>query len=234
MYHSITIGDKNTWGDWHLIPATRPLFNPPSVKTNMVDIPGGDGSLDLTTVLAGRPTYNNRTGSFTFYVANGYQDWAELYSDIMTYLQGQKFKAILEDDPDYYYEGRFWVNNWKSDKDWSTITMNYEVGPFKKSIVAEGDDWLWDTFNFETDMIQSFENLPVNGSLSITIEGDEISFPPTIITSAPNMTVTFGDVTYSLNRGVNYIVDLVLHAGDNTLIFSGVGTVTIKYERGRL
>ena len=28
MYHSITIGDKNTWDDWHLIPATRPLFHP--------------------------------------------------------------------------------------------------------------------------------------------------------------------------------------------------------------
>ncbi len=43
MYHSITIGNKNTWDDWHLIPATRPLFNPPTVKTNMVNIPGGDG-----------------------------------------------------------------------------------------------------------------------------------------------------------------------------------------------
>ena len=48
MYHSITIGDKNTWDDWHLIPATRPLFNPPTVKENMVNIPGGDGVLDLT------------------------------------------------------------------------------------------------------------------------------------------------------------------------------------------
>lgn len=60
MYHSITIGDKNTWDDWHLIPATRPLFNPPTVKENMVNIPGGDGVLDLTASLAGRPTYNNQ------------------------------------------------------------------------------------------------------------------------------------------------------------------------------
>ena len=57
MYHSITIGDKNTWDDWHLIPTTRPLFAPPGVKKNIVSIPGGDGSLDLTEALTGRPTY---------------------------------------------------------------------------------------------------------------------------------------------------------------------------------
>lgn len=117
MYHSITIGDKNTWDDWHLIPTSRPLFNPPTVKSNLVEIPGGDGTLDLTTALTGRPTYNNRTGSWTFIVQNGFKDWSALYSEIMVYLHGQKFKAILEDDPAYYYEGRFSVNQWKSDKD---------------------------------------------------------------------------------------------------------------------
>ena len=79
MYHSITIGDKNTWDDWHLIPATRPLFNPPLVKFNLQDVPGGDGMINLTKALAGRPTYGNRTGSWTFYVENGFKDWTALY-----------------------------------------------------------------------------------------------------------------------------------------------------------
>ena len=110
MYHSITIGEKNTWDDWHLIPSSRPLFNPPPVKTNYIEIPGGDGIIDLTTALTGRPVYGNRTGSWDFYVENGWMDWHVLYSEIMVYLHGQKFQAILEDDPDYYYEGRFDVN----------------------------------------------------------------------------------------------------------------------------
>ena len=63
MYHSITLGTKNTWDDWHLIPTSRPVVNPPSVKTNMIEIPGGDGVLDLTTALAGRVLYKNRTGA---------------------------------------------------------------------------------------------------------------------------------------------------------------------------
>lgn len=234
MYHSITLGDKNTWDDWHLIPKSRLLFNPPSVKTNYIEIPGGDGSLDLTTALAGRPVYKNRTGSWEFYVENGFKDWAVLYSEIMTYLHGKKLKAILEDDPDYYYEGRFAVNAWKSDPNWSIITIDYEVAPYKKSVVAVGDDWLWDTFNFETDMIRSYENLPVNGVLCVSIDGDEVSFSPTIIASASGMTVTFNGVVYSLNKGINYLAELVLLEGDNVLLFGGNGTITVKYERGKL
>ena len=234
MYHSITLGDKNTWDDWHLIPKSRPLFNPPSVKTNYIEIPGGDGSLDLTTALAGRPVYKNRTGSWEFYVENGFKDWAVLYSEIMTYLHGKKLKAILEDDPDYYYEGRFAVNAWKSDPNWSIITIDYEVAPYKRSLVAAGNDWLWDTFNFETDVIRSYENLPVSGSLTVVVVGDSMPVPPTIVASTAGMTVIYNGDTYNLNKGSNYISELTIQEGENTFIFGGTGTITILYERGRL
>lgn len=234
MYHSITIGDKNTWDDWHLIPATRPLFNPPTVKENMVNIPGGDGVLDLTASLAGRPTYNNRTGSWTFYVQNGFKDWSVLYSEIMVYLHGQTFKAILEDDPAYFYEGRFSVNQWKSDKDYSQIVINYNVGPYKKEINNTGSDWLWDPFNFETGTIRNYKNLSVLTSLTVVVEGDMMDSVPVIIASASGMQVTYEGKTYSLSKGANTIPQIVLHSGENTLIFAGQGTITIENTGGRL
>ena len=104
-YHSITIGEKNTWDDWHLVPTSRPKFNMPNVKTNYVDIPGGDGVIDLTTTLTGRPVYGNRQGSFEFLVMNDYGDWYERYSDIAMYLHGKEYRVVLDDDPDWYYEG---------------------------------------------------------------------------------------------------------------------------------
>lgn len=234
MYHSITIGDKNTWDDWHLIPATRPLFNPPTVKENMVNIPGGDGVLDLTASLAGRPTYNNRTGSWTFYVQNGFKDWSVLYSEIMVYLHGQTFKAILEDDPAYFYEGWFSVNQWKSDKDYSQIVINYNVGPYKKEINNTGSDWLWDSFNFETGIIRNYKNLSVLTSLTVVVEGDMMDSVPVIIASASGMQVTYEGKTYSLSKGANTIPQIVLHSGENTLIFAGQGTITIENTGGRL
>ncbi|MEG2718976.1 MAG: hypothetical protein RSA55_05520, partial [Clostridia bacterium] len=61
--------------------------------TNLIEIPGGDGALDLTTALAGRPLYKNRTGSIEFFVENDFRDWAVLYSEIMVYLHGQKMRT---------------------------------------------------------------------------------------------------------------------------------------------
>ncbi len=234
MYHSVTIGDKNTWDDWHLISTSRILFNPPSVKTSYVDLPGGDGTLDLTEVLAGRPTYNNRTGSWTFYVMNGYQEWYELYSDIMQYLQGKEFDAVLEDDPAFTYHGRFQVDAWRSDPTWSKIVISYNVGPYKKDVAGYGDNWLWDPFNFERDIIKSYKNLVVDGTLSMVYVNETMITIPTFITTADDMTVTFKENTYTLSLGSNTFKDLRFDSGENPLVFNGHGKVTIENIGGKL
>lgn len=234
MYHSVTIGTKNTWDDWHLIPASRPLFNPPSVKTNYIEIPGGDGVLDLSTALTGRPTYGNRIGSWDFFIQNGYKSWTALYSEIMSYLHGQSFQAILEDDPAYYYEGRFNVNQWRSDKDCSRIVIDYNVGPYKRDVVGTGTRWLWDPFNFETGVIKSYKNLIVSGSLSIDVIGDMMPVTPIIISTANGMKVTFEGRTYILSCGTNNMKTMVIHSGVNQMVFTGNGKVTIQIMGGRL
>jgi len=135
MYHSITFGSKNTWDDWHIVPSSRPVFDPPKVKTKTMDIQGKNGSLDLSEALTGYPVFNNREGSFEFIVLNDYNKWNELYSAISDYLHGRVMRAVLEDDPEYYYEGRFSVNKWKSDKNYSTISIDYSVFPYKRKLL---------------------------------------------------------------------------------------------------
>lgn len=233
MYHSITYGDKNTWDDWHLIPASRPLFNPPSVKTNYVDIPGANGSIDLTESLTGHPVFSNRTGSHNFIVMNGYWDWTTAYSTIMEYLHGKRMRAVLEDDPAFYYEGRFSVSAWNSGKSYSTISINYDVSPFKKSIISTKDEWLWDTFNFETGIIQSFIDVEVVGFQDIVLIGSIDYESPTIIASS-EMTLQFDGKTYNILSGEHKYFDVVLKPGENVLKFIGNGTVTIDYRRGGL
>lgn len=138
MYHSITFGDKNTWKDWHLIPSSRPVINPPNKKKKIIDIPGADGSLDLSDVVSGGPVYENRNGQIEFIVENDFRKWNELYSEIMNYLHGKKMNMILEDDPDYYYQGVFYVINWESGSHFSTITIEYDVKPYKYKIDGSG------------------------------------------------------------------------------------------------
>ena len=242
-FHSITIGEKNTWDDWHLVPSSRPLVNPPTVKTHYVNLPGADGSIDLTEVLSGKPVYTSRQGSWDFLVINSgqvvynsnYGVWQERYTEVMSYLHGQKFKVILDDDPGYYYSGRLSVDQWKPGDHNSTITIKYIFEPYKKTINDMADDWLWDPFNFETGVIRTYKNLSINGTTAIDyIITTSIAESPIITTNNKDMYVSFNGVTYPLERGENVINAIQLTEGTNRLIFTGNGLVTINVTGGLL
>ena len=128
--------EVNTWYDWHIVPTKRPVFNPPPVKEHIIDIPGKDGVLDFTESLTGYPMFSCREGSFEFVVMNGYQEWYELYAKIGEFLHGNKLKAILEDEPDKFYEGRFQIGEWRSEKDYARITIKYKVDPLKWTMLT--------------------------------------------------------------------------------------------------
>ena len=253
MYHSITFGDVNTWDDWRLVPSSRPVFNPPEQKTKTLDIPGGDGVIDLSTALSGYPVYKNRTGSIEFYVMNDFKPWHMAYSDIMDYLHGQTMRAILEDDPEYFYEGRFNVNAWKSEKDWSRIVIDYSVGPYKWSTLSSIDDWLWDPFNFQNGVIRTkfFKNIAVTTSkktlrLAAELFGRAPVCPKFIVTSSAKRGVhvrfinsTLGiDETKLLSDGTEQIPEFTffgdLGATLQLWCDSGTGTVSIDFRQGRL
>ena len=135
---------KNTWENWGLIADSRPTLSAPSPKTNIFDdVKMINGDIDLTYSIVPYPLYSNREGSFTFIynpifqsLYDKEQNWVDLYSEIMRFIHGRNLQMILEDDDDYYYEGRFHVEDWTSNNDGSgsTITIGYSVYPYKKSI----------------------------------------------------------------------------------------------------
>lgn len=243
VFHSINIGDRNTWDDWHLVPTSRPLVNPPGVKTHYVTVPGRDGELDLTEALAGRAVFQDRTGEWEFYVINSgqleynsnYDEWYNRYTTIMQYVQGQDFKIVLDDDPAYFYKGRISVGQWSSDAGNSRITLKYILGPYKQDLYAYEDRWLWDPFNFETGVIRSYKNLPVNGRTTITyILNVTTASHPVMTCSAAGMTVIYQGTSYTLKRGRNEMNAITLQEGENVFTFTGNGRVTIQAIGGLL
>lgn len=261
MYHSITFGDKNTWDDWCLIPNGRPIFSPPEQKTNYLDIPGGNGSLDMSEALTHYPVYNNRTGSFTFIIMNkGATHYPEcnpaklddIYSRIMAYLHGRRMKAVLEDDDQYFYEGRFSVQNITPGADWSTVEIGYNVDPYKYSILSSVDDWLWDPFNFETGVITTgvCREIAVNVEprtivYSARMIGDMPISPKFIVNSSEGNGVnircvnpTVGiDKTVLVPDGEHVDYDVVLYGDGTELTFyttAGTAVVSIEFYRGQL
>ena len=241
MYHSIMFGDKNTWDDWHLIPQTRPVFLPPDAKTSYVEVPGADGKIDLTESLTGSILYKNRQGTIQFYVDNGHEEWDVLYSKIMNYLHGQKMNAILEDDPSFYYEGRFSVNTWKSEKHRSEIAIDYDVAPYKIDIQSSKEDWLWDPFNFEVGVIREYNNVRVNGELTLEFIGSRRAYIPvfdTVLDNSANPIIlrwsSIPDKSFGLQNGRSKFPDVKIKNNTTIMTFTGYGVVSIDYRGGSL
>ncbi len=245
MYHSITFGDKNTWDDWHLIPSSRPVFNPPAPKYAFADIPGADGVEDFSELLTGYTLFSNREGSFEFIVMNGYAPWHEIYSDIMDHLHGRSMKAILEDDPSFYYEGRFTVNEWRSDPNWSRIVIDYNVAPYKLLKYSSTEDWLWDDIDFE-------QNCDISGLRAIEVDGTwTTTFRSLKRTIAPMFTIDSSDgngMTVAISDDIGHAAVVDLRDGDKrtdsalriygpattTISVTGKGIFSINFRMGRL
>lgn len=195
--------DRNTWEHWRIVPTSRPVFAAPSPKTNYVEVPGANGKLDLSQVLTGYPLYSNRTGSIEFVVMNDFRHWQQAYTDIMTTVHNRKLYCVYEEDPEYYYVGRWSVQNWTSAEGHSKITLSYDLEPFKWRLYDSDDSWLWDPFNFKTGVVTSrlsnFGSV-FNSSVSVNNTTEKLLDLATNETSS----IIWGDVTED-NTGVGYL-----------------------------
>lgn len=240
QYHSIDISGRNTWDYWHLVPSSRPLVNPPEIEENIIKIPGRDGFINMSQIITGDTSFGQRTGSWEFIAHPDYaqsEPWQDKYSDIMRYLHGRTHTVILEDDPYFYYEGWLKVNQWKSDSNWSTITIDYVLQPYKKSILYSDEGWLWDPFNFLNGYADELNEVAIDGTLEVPILGSTEKFVPTITASIEDgnsLTVTFDGETYSLVDGENRISEMIFEDRENLLTFNGTGVVSIRFKRGWL
>lgn len=222
MYHSINISGKNTWSEWRLIPSSRPLVNMPDLKTEYVDLPGRAMPLDLSEVLTGHLLYGNRTGEWTFYATNDYTayDWVKLRNSLASYIHGKQHRIILEDEPDWYYDGRL-TFEWETGDNWSMVTIGYDLEPFKHQVTIP----------------TAYQNIRVSDSASVTITGyDEYSVPTFSINSndGSGLYVGFNDEMYHLSNGETIDPRIEIGPGSTRLTFYGNGTVSVNYRGGRL
>ncbi len=176
-----------------------------------------------------------------------------LTNTLLDYLHGQSMRAVLEDDPEYFYEGRFTVNAWKSEKDWSRIVIDYDVGPYKWSVLSSIDDWLWDPFNFQNGVIRAtlFKNIAVSTAtltrhLEATLFGRAPICPSFIVstTARRGVHIRFVNPHLGLNEtkllpeGRSQIPEFVFFGDQGATMYlwcdSGTGTVSVDFRQGRL
>lgn len=194
-----TEGGRNSWASWRLIPSSRPYIAPPSQKSYTQDVPYANGVIDLSELGLDDVVFENRTGSIEFTIMNnmlsGYDtgkirhndgnkmtrfsmtngtakmwDWDKTYSTIMDYMHGKTMKVVLEDDVSFYYIGRVNVSGLNSEEHYTTISIDYNVDPYKKQRFSTTEDWLWDAIDFEANPdILGLKNINLAPGESITV-----------------------------------------------------------------
>lgn len=201
-------GCYNTWDDFHLIPTSRPIIAPPSVKTNTIDLPGGNGVLDLSYSLTKCPLYDNRKGSLEFIVDPDQDTWINVYQKLSNYLDGRYRYMTLEDDPYWVYEGKFMVNDWQSDEHWSTITIDYDVKPYKRYILKTDPDQSLSTGRTKIPYYDELKStfmgigaLSIDNPEKVLLNVDVYSTIPV----CPSFTVRFGAVRITITRIENQV-----------------------------
>lgn len=231
MLDGVKFGNKHSYEDFGLILQKKDL-SLPKPKTEKVEVTGRNGAIDLTESLVDEVTFENRSITFTFVVLNGLLCWLKALSELTNYLHGRKMQIILDADKTFYYYGRCTVNEFKSDRRLATIVVECDCEPFKIEVNGAGMPWLWDTFSFVNGIIHLNE-VTVSGTKTVNLLNRRKVVSPTFTCSAA-MTVTHEGTRYSLPKGKTTVYDIRLQEGDNSVTFTGNGTVKIEYKGGSL
>lgn len=211
--NGITFGDYHSYYDLKLLLAHKEIGSP-AVKTNKVDIPGADSSLDLTDFF-GEPKYEDVTHKFEFSTIEPNSDFMTQFSTIKNAIHGKKVRIILDDDPTFFYLGRCHVYSFTSAKGVGTISVECECEPYKyklnKTVVTQA----------------------VDGTKVITLTNSRKRAVPSITTTAA-MTIAFGDGIWTPSAGTFTIPELELVEGDNNVPVTGVGNITFTWQEGSM
>ena len=210
--YSVNFGDKNSYNDFNLLlrPKTRPF---PTPKTNYVSIEGRDGDLDLTTSLTGDVKYENISYTLEFYLKDKREDWETKLLDLTTYLHGKKMNLSFSEDPDFYYVGRYTLNDLEQDRNLGMIVIDCVLEPYRLK------------------KVETIKTITGTGTLTLTNTRKWVM--PTI-TSTESMQFIFENKTFTVN-GTLQSPDIIFKEGENTIeVTSGAGTLTVTYREAKL
>lgn len=233
IYADVKINDIDMLETYKMALRDRHCVQPPVPKTFYRDVPGADGSLDLSEAIAGKIVYNRRQITLNFGCGYPINKWPALFSEILKKFHGKIGKVIFDDDASYYYIGRMTVSDYNRVATLGTFSIVIDADPYKYELTSGEEDWLWDDLDFETGIIREYGNLAVNGEYNLIIDGTEKWVIPEFVASA-SLLVEFEGHEYQIKEGTNKVYDIVIKEGENILKFKGYGTVTVKYRGAML
>lgn len=202
MIISMDVAGKNTYDDLGLIMTVEEM-KPPAMKSYKVDVPGGNGSINLTKALNGDAVYDNRAMTFLFTLANEGDDFEEKKTYISNLLHGQEYDFSLSFDPKYTYHGWFSVDAYERKGNLKQIKVVIDADPYKSMGVKT------DFFNVTGGIVAHLSSGRKLVNPVFEFSGDTI--------------VVFEGKRYILPKGIYTINDVYFRQGVNEVTFVPAG-----------
>lgn len=126
-YYGLVMSDEHT-------------LSPPERKTYMVEVPGGNGFIDLAEAVNGDAVFSQRKMEFLFAVISpktraftlSRKEFEQTKTQVSNWLHGMRRKFTLSFDPGYTYTGRFDVSEYYSEQDgMHYIKVEVTCDPYK-------------------------------------------------------------------------------------------------------
>lgn len=197
----ILVGGVDLTERYHLILADGWSISTPETKTYTVDIPGGDGVIDLTDALSGDASYENREATFVLYDIYPDEPWEKIKTEVSNFLHGRAFDFQITMDPGYTYHGRFSVKEY-------SYAM-YPLGVLGAvQLEVDCDPYKWKD-------AQTYSLNPVGGKEYQFMSGRKAVHP--IIECEGNIFVNDGNGEFQVPAGTHSLADVVFRMGSNSL-----------------
>jgi hypothetical protein len=135
MLEGAKFGDRHTLNYWGLyLKKGSPSIGEAEPQTLFVDVPGRDGSLDLSAAIDGQIHYNDRTITVELVCTRPREEWAAIDEDLKAYLHGHRMNVTFDNDPEWYWTGRWSVGALKRNTNGTaTIKITGTCSPYKIS-----------------------------------------------------------------------------------------------------
>ena len=218
MARGTSFGGLHSHRDLRLIQQSVDV-QPAKPKLKFVDIPGADGTKDLSAQPSGRVSFGDRTLTWTFALYPG-ENWEAKRTEVSNALNGVACHITLDSDPDYYYMGRLSVEKYKADSLLRQITVKATCRPFK----------------YKQDETEVSASALTTSYQTLVLMNDRKPVVPTITVSAETTIEWDGD-SFTLSAGTHKILNIELQEGENLLrakTVSGTGSIVVTYQEGAL
>ena len=185
--HSAKLGNYDTLATWGLyMKVGSPNIGEPEPDETLVQIPGSDTLLNLTTSLDGKVHYKKRSITMELLCTAPKRLWKVLQSRLHNALEGKWLQCVFDDDPSWYGNERAFAG-------YDYRTDPYVMNPDNNAMLA-----------YQSKMQAQMERLygvvekylPEAGNSVIALDGEQVG---RIIT--PSVNRSLGDLTVLSERG---------------------------------